>query len=564
MTARRDQAYPQVDPRAEGLAAPCVLTVPAEASVGEVLAHLRRRRARALVAPARRGLVLLADLARAAELGLERLTALSLATPAPVLPARAPEASVRRALLGGARAVLVVDGPTPIGVVDRALVAGGVGDGRSLASRLERRLPAETRQLLAEVARIAAAAGTRSYVVGGLVRDMLDADGRGRPTTGRRDIDVVVEGDGVAVARRLARGLRGALRIHHAFGTASIEGLRAGRLDVATARAEHYEAPGALPRVRKGTIVQDLERRDFSVNAMAVELGSGAFGLLDPVGGRADLRRRRLRVLHPLSFVEDPTRVFRGARYAGRLGFALDGPSRRARRLAIELAPYPALSGARILAEIERVLAEPKAGTVLRQLGRVGAFRLVDPRLGLSRTGAAALAGLDEVIAWLGRRGLAAGATGVALLAIVAGQPDAVAEAALRRLGLAGEALGRLLEARREGPTLAARLAAGGSKSRLAALARERPAVELAWAWLTGGPTSRGALTWYLEHGAGTRPALRGDDLLALGVPAGPAVGAMLRRLRDARLDGRAPTRGREVALVRRWIGSSPVARKER
>src|SRR5207253_3247679 len=243
--------------------------------------------------------------------------------------------------------------------------------------------------------------------VGGVVRDALIDGSARRARADGRDLDVVVEGDAIAVARRVAGALGGTLTVHPSFGTASIEGLRPGRLGLVTARAERYAAPGALPTVRAGTILDDLARRDFGVNAMAVELASGALRLLDPLGGRQDMLRRRLRVLHPLSFVEDPTRIFRAARYAARLGFSLERATLRAQALALRLAPYPALSGARVAAEIERVLDDAPPAVALARLGAAGAFRLLDPRLRFSRVTRARLGGLPGALDWLRRRGLA-------------------------------------------------------------------------------------------------------------------------------------------------------------
>src|SRR5581483_8168608 len=143
---------------------------------------------------------------------------------------------------------------------------------------------------------------------------------------------------------------------------------------------------------------------DFTVNAMAVELGSGAFALLDPFGGRADLARRRLTVLHPLSFVEDPTRIFRAARYAARLGFALDGWTARARALALRLAPYPALSGARLVQELARILADTRPAVALRALGAAGAYRLLDPAYRFGAPAARRVASLPGTLAWARER----------------------------------------------------------------------------------------------------------------------------------------------------------------
>jgi tRNA nucleotidyltransferase (CCA-adding enzyme) len=214
--------------------------------------------------------------------------------------------------------------------------------------------------------------GMAVHLVGGAVRDLLL--GRASP-----DLDLVVEGDGIAFAARLAEEVGGRLVSHPAFGTASIEGARAlevtalGRIDVASARRERYEAPGQLPRVEPASIAEDLRRRDFSVNAMAVALAPARFGRLsDPFGGQGDLRRRWLRPLHPLSFVEDPTRIFRAARYGARLGFRLPGAGRQALATALRASAlsrgFPALSGARLAAELRLIAGEETGWLALERL----------------------------------------------------------------------------------------------------------------------------------------------------------------------------------------------------
>ena len=559
MTARRAHAYPQVDVRAGDLTDVRVVPCPADASVLRGRALLGTGRGRALVLAGQKALVFPGDLARAMALGLETLRVAELARPVPAVLRGDSEVGVRRRLLAGAPAVLVLDRFRPIGAVGRAALGGAAGAGPSLVARLRSRRAAEVLELLAEVGRLADAAGARAFAVGGVVRDAL-IDGARTARAEGRDLDVVVEGDAIAVARRVARALGGTLTVHPVFGTASIEGLRPGRLDLVTARAERYAAPGALPTVRAGTILDDLARRDFGVNAMAVELDSGALRLLDPLGGRQDMLRRRLRVLHPLSFVEDPTRIFRAARYAARLGFSLERATLRAQALALRLAPYPALSGGRIAAEIERVLDDAAPAAALARLGAAGAFRLLDPRLRFSRVTRARLEGLPAALGWLRERGLAAPPLELAALAIVGDQAAEVAAAGLRGLGFSGEPLARLLRAREAGPLLAERLAAlsGAPASRRAALLRGRAAIELAWAWLGGDRPARAALDWYLGGAAQVRGVLRGEELIALGVPRGPAVGLVLGRLRDARLDERARSRADEAALVRQWAEERP------
>jgi tRNA nucleotidyltransferase (CCA-adding enzyme) len=300
-------------------------------------------------------------------------------------------------------------------------------------------------------------------------------------------------------------------------------------------------------------IGEDLRRRDFTVNAMAIELGSGAFGLIDPLGGRRDLARHRLRVLHPLSFVEDPTRLFRAARYAVRLGFSPDGATTRAQALALRLAPYPALSGPRIATELERLLDEDEPGAVLARLARAGAVRLVDPGYRFTAGARRRLGELTKTLAWARGRGLDADAVGLAALAILGDRPTSDVGAALNRLGLTGAPLAALARAHAGAGELAAQLAAVAAPSERARRLRGRAAVELAWLWLTGGREVRDALDWFaaLDPRGG---ALSGDDVVALGVPRGPAVARVLADIRDARLDGGLTSRAMEEEHVRQWI----------
>src|SRR5262249_54301231 len=158
---------------------------------------------------------------------------------------------------------------------------------------------------------------------------------------------------------------------------------------------------------------------------MAIELSSRDFGLIDPLGGRLDLARRRLRVLHPLSFVDDPTRIFRAARYAARLGLSLDRATVRAQVLALRLVPYSALSGQRVAAELELILGESDAGTILLRLGRSGAFRLLDPGYRSTAKGRRRLHALPEALRWTRDRGLTVDAVGLAALALATSRTDA-------------------------------------------------------------------------------------------------------------------------------------------
>jgi tRNA nucleotidyltransferase (CCA-adding enzyme) len=542
--ARRAHAYPQVSPTAADVVDGAVVAAPPGLAATDA-ARLARRRGADVLAAGEGRWVLREDAARAEGLGIGSLPIERLGRPLPVVAARDSEIAVRRHLAAGAPAVVVVRGRAPLGVVRRAPPPTLI----SMQARLEQSLDPESRALLATVGRLAVAHGARAFGVGGLVRDawLARAPERG-------DLDVVVEGDALLVGRALAGALGGTLVEHERFLTASVALPRGRRLDLVTARTERYEGGGALPRVLPAPIAQDLRRRDFTVNAMAVELASGTFGLLDPLGGSADVARRRLRVLHPLSFVEDPTRIFRAARYAARLGFALDAWSARARALALELAPYPALSPARIAAELERILDDAAPGSALAALARAGAFRLLAPGHRAGRATVAALEALPAALAWARGQGLAAPPLELVAAAVTAEQPPAVAAAALRGLGLAGAPLARVREALARAPGLAARLATATRASEAARLTRGASPTTLAWLRLSGDAAAGERLQRVLAADRAARPVLDGEAVLGLGVARGPDVADALAALRDARLDGEIRERQDEIDYVRTWL----------
>jgi tRNA nucleotidyltransferase (CCA-adding enzyme) len=541
--ARRGHAYPQVMPTAADLVDGALVAAPPTLSATDGLRLARHRHAEALAVGAR-GWVLREDLARAAALGVGALAIGQLARRLPVAAPGESEVRVRRRLTGGAVAVVVGRGRASLGVVRRAPPPLTL----AMQGRVERWLDAGSRELLATAGRLAAAHGARAFVVGGLVRDAWLE----RPAA-RHDLDVVVEGDALAVARALADTLGGVLVEHERFLTASVTLADRRRVDLVTARSERYERPGALPHVLPALIAQDLRRRDFTVNALALELSTGGFGLLDPLGGVADLARRRLRILHPLSFVEDPTRIFRAARYAARLGFALDAWSARAQALALSLAPFPALSGARIVAELERILADTEPGAALTGLARAGAFRLLTPRHRSTRTAIARLATLPDTLVWMRAHAVAAPPLEVLATVLAADQSAETAAATLRGLALAGAPLERV----RQALAGTEALAAGVRTARRSEAARVlRAASPTAWAWLhlTGDAALRERLDGISAAMRAERPTLGGGEAIALGVAPGPDVAAVLAGMRDARLEGEIRDRQGEIDYVKAWL----------
>ncbi|MDD5657611.1 MAG: hypothetical protein PHF00_10205 [Elusimicrobia bacterium] len=258
-------------------------------------------------------------------------------------------------------------------------------------------MPAEALRVLRPVSEAARARGLPLYAVGGCVRDWLLGSRR------VKDLDLVTEGDPTPVAGFCARLLGAEAEAFGAFGTLRVIG-KEWRVDFAAARQEEYPEPAALPKVRPAALRQDLFRRDFTINAMAVSLTARP-QLVDPYGGRADLRAKLLRVLHARSFRDDPTRVFRAARFLCRFGFkpapGLVGLARRTLCACIA----GRLSRHRIAQELLKILSEPDPSACLRRLRRWGYLDLVAPDLGVKVLGRSVEQRLGSLALGLGSRG---------------------------------------------------------------------------------------------------------------------------------------------------------------
>jgi tRNA nucleotidyltransferase (CCA-adding enzyme) len=359
------------------------------------------------------------------------------------------------------------------------------------------------------------AADPGAWLVGGAVRDLL----LGRAP---RELDVVLEeGDPAAVAARLGE----VVEAHERFGTATARTPDGGRVDLVRARREAYPRPGALPEVARGTLEEDLARRDVSVNAIALRPGAER---REVPGATADLEDGVLRVLHPASFVDDPTRLWRLGRYAARLGFA---PDPHTARLAAASDPRTA-AGPRHGNELRLALAEPDP------LAALAAARGLQPAL-LPDGFDVAPRGLEEALALLPP---GEGDPRLVTLAACAGGVD-VARLLAWLDALAFPAAERDIVAAGSRAAVLAPLRAAATPAQIARAARGAP-VELVA--LAGGEEARRWLD-ELRH---VRLDITGHDLLAAGVPPGPEVGERLARALDARLDGTAPGRDEQLAVA--------------
>lgn len=252
-------------------------------------------------------------------------------------------------------------------------------------------IPEPILNLLYEIGEVA---GKNAYLVGGFVRDLLLK----RPSL---DIDIVVEGDAIRVAKAMCDRWNGKLEVHPQFGTATVtpENIDLPKVDFVTARRETYQGAGTLPIVQSGTITDDLRRRDFSINALAMRLDPNAFGtIIDTTGGLADLEAGIIRVLHKLSFIDDPTRIFRAARYAGRYGFRIAETDETLIREALPVLRQ--LSGERIRNEIDRILLEKHAAKIVEHLTQLGVWEIVATDWHISATFADDFKKAEQAITW--------------------------------------------------------------------------------------------------------------------------------------------------------------------
>ena len=415
------------------------------------------------------------------------------------------------------------------------------------------RLPADTVTLLRRLGALARERGTDVYLVGGLVRDLLLDVCSG-------ELDVAVGGDGPACARRASEALGGTLVVHERFMTSTVTLEDHTLIDVATARTETYERSGALPRVKPAPIDADLRRRDFTVNAMALQLAPAAFGvLLDPFGGAADLAARRLRILHDRSFLDDPTRILRMARFAARLEFGLEDGTAARLAEALEGRAFEFVSGDRLREEIYLGLNELEPAAVFGRLEAWGALDTLLP--GASPGGD--LAELEELagrLIALCEKGATWDPSALRLLLLMRSALQPALDAAARKLNLPPSSREVLKYAPRL-PELARAAEAAEKLSNVHKVLRGMPLeVQLAVLVFVGPPEARERVFTYLRGGRGLAPELTGDDLQAMGYAQGPGLKPILEGLVEARLDGAVHNRRDEERWVREHFPRPPLA----
>ena len=400
---------------------------------------------------------------------------------------------------------------------------------------MEEHLPRSLLDLVGQISTRAAGRDERAYLVGGAVRDLL----LGSPNL---DLDLVIEGDAVQLAQELAEAGQAELLAHHRFSTAT---LRCGdhTLDVATARRETYAHPGALPEVTPGTMRDDLARRDFSINAMAVSLSPDDHGeLIDLYGGRTDLEQGLIRVLHPGSFRDDATRILRGVRYEQRFGFEFEPQT--AGLLRRDLHMLDTISGDRIRHELELILNEREPEKAIKRLADLRMLTRIG--LAVEREGEIA-----DVFRKARRMAEPEQLPDLYLCLLIYSSTTQELDALISRLNMPTRPSRAMCHTLRLKNSLGLLDRPSPRPSEVYDLLKEYDTVAIqANAIASESSAAHGSLDLFLTNLRHVRPSLDGEDLKTLGIPPGPEMGRILHALHRARLDGQVVTKADEEGLA--------------
>lgn len=425
----------------------------------------------------------------------------------------------------------------------------GAGATHNLWALFIERIPLESRELLAKIITVADHMQQTIFLVGGAVRDLLLGNTQ-------LDFDILVEGEGIPLATAIGAHLGAHVVAHPKFHTAKVELPDHRRLDFATARTEYYPYPAALPTTEHSSVREDLYRRDFTMNALAMQINGEEPGrLLDPFGGNRDLADAIIRVLHTLSFVEDPTRILRAVRFEARFAFRMEERTEALARHAIQMELLDRVSGERIRAEFLQLFARPYPESALRRMDDLGILTALESSWHL--TGPAPEYGrIEEALLWAETEQTVAShlleRPHQRLLLIFTRLDPAAAERLARRLRLRQREISYARRAAQLSPLIFALEQEALPPSAIDTLLHDLPIpICLLLLSLTDNHAVWERVKTYLTTWRLFAPLVTGEDLKRLGIPHGPFYSRLIHDLRAAHLDGHIATAAEALSLAK-------------
>jgi len=420
---------------------------------------------------------------------------------------------------------------------------------RDVENILFQRLDNRVRQLLQDIGKTGSELGFNMFVVGGFVRDFLLS----RPID---DIDIVVEGDGIEFAKLYAKKQGCRINTYKKFGTAVIIFPDNFKIDVASARLEYYKTPAALPIVEKSSIKLDLARRDFTINTLAISLNPESFGtMVDYFGANRDLKDKTIRIIHNLSFVEDPTRIFRAIKFSNRFGFKVGKVTSNLIKNAIKIDCFKNLSGLRVLSELKQIFEEENPIPAIKMMEKYGLEKVIHKSLNFIPNSYQLLESVNKILSWHDLLYVKESYPrwAVYFMALLNRCSYSVCEQICTRLNIPLRERSILLEKRLK------------AEKQLAVIenASKYSIQDLYWALITfktefilymmalaKDEKIKKSISLFYTHQRYIKPYIQGRDLLEIGLKPGKIIGNMLNNVLNAKLDGKLKTKKEEIKFV--------------
>lgn len=425
---------------------------------------------------------------------------------------------------------------------------------KNVRKLMEERLEKKTLHKLTEIGSLADRLGYHAFLVGGFVRDLLL-----RMET--YDIDIVIEGDGLLFAEEMAKNFGIKVKPHKEFATAKIIYPDGFKIDIATARLEYYKAPAALPVVEHSSLKLDLHRRDFTINTLAISLNKNTFGLLiDFFGAQRDIKEKTIRVLHSLSFVEDPTRVFRAIRFEHRFGFQIGKHTLNLIKNTIKMDFLSKLKGKRIWSELSLIILEEAPEKILKRLQELDLLKFISPDLTFDKEKEKLFSQMHAVLRWyeLLYHGKPCDTQAFYVLGLLDRMNSEQVEDFCKRTEMAESLRSRVLENTEKYREAISKLPEAiytGRKSEifrvLEPLSQETKLFIMA---KTKSEEIKKAISNYVTYKDVLKPVFTGEDLKRMGVKEGPVYREILETLKDAKIDLSLKTKEDEESFVKKYI----------